>query len=84
MAHVIIRCPRTGLNVQVYRVYRLRSNGSPLQPIEQQVNAREPPVGVWQFSNSEAAGGGVPIDRDGVFVCQIDGADRDYNPQRNG
>jgi hypothetical protein len=55
-----------------------------LQPIEQHVNAREPPVGVWQFSNSEAAGGSVPIDRDGVFVCQIDGADRDHNPERNG
>jgi hypothetical protein len=60
------------------------ASGSQLQPIEQQVNAREPPVGVWQFSNSEAAGGSVPIDRDGVFVCQIDGADRDHNPERNG
>jgi hypothetical protein len=75
---------KRGQREEENRVYRLRSNGSPLQPIEQQVNAREPPVGVWKFSNSEAAGGGVPIDRDGAFVCQIDGTDRDYDPQANG
>jgi hypothetical protein len=50
------------------------------------VNARKPPVRVWQLSNSAAAGDGVIgfrlIGGDEVFVCQIDGADRD--PQREG
>jgi hypothetical protein len=59
------------------------ASGSQLQPIEQQVNAREPPVSVWQFTSSKAAGGCVPIDWDGVFVCHTGGADRDHNPQRN-
>ena len=53
---------------------------------KQHVNARKPPVRVWQVSNSEAAGGGVIsfrlIDRE-IFVFQIDGADREDDPQRN-
>ena len=75
---------KRGQKREANRVTGCDRKGSPLQPIEQQVNAREPPVGVRQFSNSGAAGGDVPIDRDGVFVCQMDGADRDHNPQRNG
>ena len=42
------------------------------------MNARKPPVGVWQLSTSAAADGGVigfsPVDEDKAFDCQIDGA----------
>ena len=42
------------------------------------MNARKPPVGVWQLSTSAAADGGVIgfslVDEDKAFDCQIDGA----------
>jgi hypothetical protein len=43
---------------------------------------------VWQFNTSAAPGDGVfgirPIDGGGVFVCEINDADQDYDPGRNG
>jgi hypothetical protein len=44
---------------------------------KQQVNARK--MRVWQLGI-----GFRPIDGDGVSVFQMDGADRDHDPQRNG
>jgi hypothetical protein len=62
------------------------ASGSRLQPIEQQVNARKPPVGVWQLSTSAAASHGVIgfrlVDGDKVFDCQIVGADPDPQERR--
>jgi hypothetical protein len=59
-----------------------------VHPGKQQMNARKPPVRVWQLSNSTAAGGGAInfrlIDGDEVFDCQIDGADREHDPERYG
>jgi hypothetical protein len=52
-----------------------------VNPGKQQMNARK-------LSNSTAAGGGAInfrlIDEDEVFDCQIDGADREHDPERNG
>jgi hypothetical protein len=63
--------------------------GAPLvSPGKQQANTRKPPVRIWQLSNSTGAGNGVTgfrlIDGDGVFVCQMDGAARHHDPERNG
>ena len=44
---------------------------------KQQVNARK--LRVWPLGI-----GFRPIDSDGVSVFQMDGADRDHDPQRNG
>jgi hypothetical protein len=57
-----------------------------IPPRKQQVNSRKPQI--WQFSNIGAAGDGVigirSNDGDGVFACQIDDADQDCDPERNG
>jgi hypothetical protein len=53
---------------------------------QQQVNAPKPSVKVLQLGAS--VGGGVIGLRarggDGVFGCEIDDADQDYDPERNG
>ena len=50
------------------------------------MDARKAPVRIWQLGNSAGADDGLIGRRlthgNVVFVCQIDGADRD--PQRNG
>ena len=77
----LIHAPR-GLK----RTIELSKSHSSLHAGKQQVNARKPPVRIWQLSNSAAAGDGMIgfrlIDRAEVVVCQIDGTDREHDPQR--
>ena len=65
-----------------------RANGSSLQPIDQQANTRKPSVRGWQLSTSAAVGcrviGICLKGRSGVFVCEVDDADHDYDHERDG